>query len=93
MLAAWLAIAAGTARAEPTFLEPEQAFQLTVAPGSAAGEVRLEWAIAPGYYLYRDRLTVALQATPAFAWRDAKGAVQTRTGAPPAAMAQILGPR
>lgn len=34
-----------------------------------------------------------LQATPAFAWRDAKGAVQTRTGAPPAAMAQILGPR
>lgn len=34
-----------------------------------------------------------LQATPAFAWRDASGAVQTRTGAPPAAMAQILGPR
>ena len=34
-----------------------------------------------------------LQATPAFAWRDATGAVQTRTGAPPAAMARILGPR
>lgn len=34
-----------------------------------------------------------LQATPAFAWRDASGAVQTRTGAPPSALAQILGPR
>ena len=37
--------------------------------------------------------SLRLQATPAFAWRDATGAVQTRTGAPPAAMAQILGPR
>lgn len=37
--------------------------------------------------------TLRLQATPAFAWRDAAGAVQTRTGAPPAALAQILGPR
>ena len=37
--------------------------------------------------------SLGLLATPAFAWRDATGAVQTRTGAPPAAMAQILGPR
>ena len=59
LLAAWLTVAAGLAGAQEAFLEPEQAFQLTVAPGSTAGEVRLEWAIAPGYYLYRDRLTVA----------------------------------
>ena len=58
LLAAWLA-AAGVARAEQTFLEPEQAFQLSVAPGGAPGAVRLDWTIAPGYYLYRDRLTVA----------------------------------
>ena len=37
--------------------------------------------------------SLRLQATPAFAWRDATGAVQSRSGAPPAAMAQILGPR
>lgn len=37
--------------------------------------------------------SLRLQATPAFAWRDAAGAVQSRTGAPPAALAQILGPR
>lgn len=58
VLAAWLALTAGLARAEQTFLEPEQAFQLSVAPGGAAGEVRLAWTIAPGYYLYRDRVTV-----------------------------------
>ncbi|MHB1124585.1 MAG: protein-disulfide reductase DsbD [Ramlibacter sp.] len=59
LLAAWLAAAAGVARAEQTFLEPEQAFQLSVAPGGAPRGVRLDWTIAPGYYLYRDRLTVA----------------------------------
>ena len=59
LLAAWLAVAAGVARAEQSFLEPEQAFQLSVAPGGAPGAVRLDWTIAPGYYLYRDRLTVA----------------------------------
>lgn len=58
-LAVWLALTAGLARAEQTFLEPEQAFQLSVDPGGASGEVRLAWTIAPGYYLYRDRLTVA----------------------------------
>ncbi|HWI83716.1 protein-disulfide reductase DsbD [Ramlibacter sp.] len=61
-LAAWLAVGAAVARAEQPFLEPEQAFQLTVAAGGRAGEVQLSWRIAPGYYLYRDRMTVS--ATP-----------------------------
>ena len=34
-----------------------------------------------------------LQATPAVVWRDAAGAVQMRTGAPDAALAEIMGPR
>lgn len=37
--------------------------------------------------------SLGLQATPAMAWRDANGTVQTRTGAPPSALAQVLGPR
>lgn len=37
--------------------------------------------------------SLGLQATPAMAWRDANGTVQMRTGAPPSALAQVLGPR
>lgn len=37
--------------------------------------------------------SLGLQATPAMAWRDASGAVQMRTGAPPSALATVLGPR
>ena len=54
LLVAVIALATG-ARADD-FLEPDQAFQLK-------GElidthtVRLSWAIAPGYHLYRDRLS------------------------------------
>jgi thiol:disulfide interchange protein DsbD len=40
------------------FLPPEKAFQLSA---TAAGNdaVRLDWVIAPGYYLYRDRIKIA----------------------------------
>jgi thiol:disulfide interchange protein DsbD len=40
------------------FLPPEKAFRLS---GSAdeSGSVRLDWVIAPGYYLYRDRIRIA----------------------------------
>jgi thioredoxin:protein disulfide reductase len=40
------------------FLPPEKAFRLSA---SAAGSdhVKLDWIIAPGYYLYRDRIKVA----------------------------------
>lgn len=37
--------------------------------------------------------SLGLEATPAMVWRDASGAVQTRTGAPPSALAAVLGPR
>jgi thiol:disulfide interchange protein DsbG len=36
---------------------------------------------------------LGLQATPAFAWRDASGEVHTQAGAPPSMLATILGPR
>ncbi|GAC1541360.1 MAG: protein-disulfide reductase DsbD [Ramlibacter sp.] len=44
--------------AEETFFAPEQAFQLTVGE-PADGKVHLHWTLAPGYYLYHDRMAVA----------------------------------
>jgi thiol:disulfide interchange protein DsbD len=42
---------------QPTFLNPDQAFQVSA---SAAGpdSIRLDWQIADGYYLYRSRIHV-----------------------------------
>ncbi len=48
--------AAGVTQAESEFLPPEQAFRLSVA-GSGNDALALTWSIAPGYYLYRDRLS------------------------------------
>lgn len=48
-------IGASPARAAANFLEPDQAFRLSVKEESA-GRVHLQWSIAPGYYLYRDRI-------------------------------------
>lgn len=68
-LLAWPAHAAGD------FLPPEQAFALTVEPqGTTPSALRLHWKIAPGYYLYRDR--IGLTATPA----DALGVVDKPPG-------------
>jgi thiol:disulfide interchange protein DsbD len=55
LLVALFAVMAGVARADD-FLEPDQAFQLK---GELvdAHTVRLTWAIAKGYHLYRDRLS------------------------------------
>ncbi|OYW18564.1 MAG: hypothetical protein B7Z52_04885, partial [Burkholderiales bacterium 12-64-5] len=39
------------------FLQPEQAFRLQVTK-SSADQLHLNWTIAPGYYLYRDRMVV-----------------------------------
>ncbi|WP_254452089.1 protein-disulfide reductase DsbD [Duganella vulcania] len=60
LIVAVLALATG-ARAD-NFLEPEQAFQLK---GELvdAHTVRLSWAIAPGYHLYRDRLSFKSDGT------------------------------
>jgi thiol:disulfide interchange protein DsbD len=40
------------------FLPPEQAFRLSASVPDA-GHVRLDWIIAPGYYLYRDRIKIS----------------------------------
>ena len=40
------------------FLPPDQAFRLSVT-AEAPDRVRMSWAIAPGYYLYRSRLKFA----------------------------------
>ena len=42
---------------------------------------------------HRLMASLGLQATPAMVWRDANGAVQMRTGAPPSEIPAILGPR
>ena len=46
---------AGGLQAQVGYLEPEQAFRLRV-DDAGGGELLLHWDIAPGYYLYRDRL-------------------------------------
>ena len=58
-----LAVLSAAVQAAESFLEPGQAFVLTVDQADATGEVRLNWAVAPGYYLYRDRIGVT--ASPA----------------------------
>jgi thiol:disulfide interchange protein DsbD len=54
-----LVAAAAASWAEAGFMEPEQAFQLAVEQPGGAGKLGLTWTIAPGYYLYRDRLQVS----------------------------------
>lgn len=62
LLALWLALAAATAQAQEDFLAPEQAFGLTArAVGDNALE--LDFKVAPGYYMYRERFD--LEAAPA----------------------------
>jgi thiol:disulfide interchange protein DsbD len=43
------------------FLDPDVAFRLRVTPG-ADGQLLLHWAIAPEYYLYRDRIKVVAKS-------------------------------
>jgi thiol:disulfide interchange protein DsbD len=42
------------------FLDPEQAFPLTVT-AETGGRLALQWQIAPGYYLYRSRMKVTAE--------------------------------
>ena len=49
--------AAWPAHAAEEFLQPVQAFRLAVTK-SGADQLQLTWSIAPGYYLYRDRMVV-----------------------------------
>ena len=58
LLAFVFAMAAGAAQSKEEFLAPEQAFKLVVDQRDGGGKLGLHWTIAPGYYLYRDRLQV-----------------------------------
>lgn len=51
----------GALHAQANYLEPEQAFRLRV-DDVGGGELLLHWDIAPGYYLYRDRLSAGAPA-------------------------------
>ncbi|MBP8272033.1 MAG: protein-disulfide reductase DsbD N-terminal domain-containing protein, partial [Sphaerotilus sp.] len=52
----WLVVT-GPVRAAETFLEPEQAFRLSVRVVDAQ-TLALRFEVAPGYYLYRERFEV-----------------------------------
>jgi len=56
VFAVGLALAAGSARAEDEFLDPVKAFELS-ARQLDAGRVEIRFDVAPGYYLYRDKLS------------------------------------
>lgn len=56
LLSFWLA------HAENAFLSPEQAFRFSFRE-LADGKVNLHWSLAPGYYLYRDRMSIARDDT------------------------------
>ncbi|MEN1929428.1 protein-disulfide reductase DsbD [Luteimonas sp. MJ250] len=57
----WLSSLAG--RAEPEFLDPVDVFTVQASAGEDGG-TRLQGEIAPGYYLYRHRLSVTTGAGP-----------------------------
>lgn len=48
------------AHAQPDYLQPEQAFRLSVSK-QADQQVRVTWDIAKGYYLYRKQMKVELE--------------------------------
>jgi thiol:disulfide interchange protein DsbD len=64
-------LAAAFAQAQP--LDPEEAFQPAVSR-LADEQLRIEWTIAPGYYLYRDQIAVTGPAS------DAPLSVETQNG-------------
>ncbi len=72
MLTMWWAL---PAHAEQDFLQPEQAFRLNVSK-QADGQVRLNWDISQGYYLYRQQMKV--EADPVGSAQEAGWPVGTR---------------
>ena len=54
-----VSFAPGAGAQEPKLLEPERAFSFSVRPLDPA-TVEARFAVAPGYYLYRDKLKFAL---------------------------------
>ena len=62
LLAFVFSLAAGAAQSEEEFLASEQAFKLVADQRDGGGKLFLRWTIAPGYYLYRDKLQVLATA-------------------------------
>ena len=58
LLAVLLSVLSGAARAEDEFLEPGQAFVLS-GRAQDARQLEIQFDIAPGYYLYADKLAFA----------------------------------
>ena len=70
MIAAF-ALGQGAAHAETAFLAAEEAFVLTVDESADSAEgAAMNWKIAPGYYLYRDRIDVTAQPPGALVQLD-----------------------
>jgi thiol:disulfide interchange protein DsbD len=69
LLLALLGLAGGPAARADDFLPPEQAFRISVKPADARS-VEVDFAIAPGYYMYRGRFKFGAQGatlgTPQF---------------------------
>jgi thioredoxin:protein disulfide reductase len=55
-------LGSGAATEESRFLSPDQAFMVDLE--TAPGEVRANFRVAPGYYLYRDRLQFKVASDP-----------------------------
>jgi thiol:disulfide interchange protein DsbD len=72
MLTMWWAL---PAHAQQDFLQPEQAFRLNVSK-QADGQVRLNWDISQGYYLYRQQMKV--EADPVGSAQEADWPAGTR---------------
>jgi thiol:disulfide interchange protein DsbD len=72
MLTMWWAL---PAHAQQDFLQPEQAFRLNVSK-RADGQVRLNWDISQGYYLYRQQMKV--EADPVGSAQEADWPAGTR---------------
>ena len=68
-LICWMLVFAGTARAADDYLEPEQAFKFT-ATLTTPQMITVRYAIADGYYMYRERFHFKAEGgvlgTPAF---------------------------
>ena len=77
-------IAKGLASGRPKPLGDDSLKPLAVVPAALAAQLDANAALMASY---------GLRATPALAWKDTKGCVQKRQGAPESDLAALFGPR
>ena len=77
-------IAKALASGRPKPLGDDSLKPLAVVPAALAAQLDANAALMAAY---------GLQATPALVWKDTKGGVQMRQGAPESDLAAIFGPR